>query len=186
MNTIIKNKSAILIGLLVVAVIIAGNLVNCLSAKNIYTYDTQELRISRYWQGLKSSYWANWFVDYYKNIYDKHDAMYKSTQRSRKGRYFKSGVIKYRPAIIWFAYPDGTTSWPRVIKSSGSKTYDDFNIRVIRSSKIPNFPSACKRVFMFDGEISDVLLYLKNKGVIPKTYTLKQSISPAQIKWENL
>ena len=142
--------------------------------------------MARYWQGLNTDEWRKWFIRYEGNLLTTHDRLYKSTQRAGRGSYFKSGEIKYRPLIIWFAYSDSSISKPEVIKSSGSVKYDNFNCNVIKNTRVPVFPTSQKKVFMWDGNIREVVRYLKYRGVMPVNYRLGQRISPSMINWNRM
>lgn len=148
--------------------------------------DSYDLKISRYWQGLNDIYWKDWHMEYIQNLSDKHDSLYDLTQAQGKGAYFKSGEIQYQPLIIWFVYKDLSVSEPIIVVSSGSKKYDKFNCDVIKATIAPDFPENVARVFMWDGNIKDLIEYLKYKGVLPAKYNLNNSILPTQIHWEKI
>lgn len=181
-----KYCHALILMLACVTFIVISQIGNVSIAKALYSYDTLDLRLVRYWQGLNKPYWVDWTVDYSLKLLETHDSLYQSTQRSGKGGYFKNDSIKIRPLIIWFVHNDGSTSKPLVVKSSGCLKYDLFYCNVIEKTKAPVFPERRNRIFMWDGETSEVVQYLKYKGVLPMDYQINNTTSPYQFNWEKI
>lgn len=164
------------------------SLVFCFSnnAESWSVFDTFDMRISRQWQGLQGDDWSDWHINYVNKIQKSHDNYYNSIQNSGKGGYFKSHEIQYRPLIVWFAFNNGTVSEPILLNTSGSKKYDNFNVEVVEKTEVPEFPKPLNRVFMWDGEISDLIKYLKYKNVLPENYSLSNKIAPNNIDWDKI
>lgn len=155
-------------------------------ANPLSVFDTPELKLARYWQGLNDEQWVNWFINYYVVMQKNHDMLYLATQNAGRGGYFKDGSVIDRPLIIWFVYSDGHISEPQVIESSGSSKYDVFYVGVIKTTNILEFPDQTPKIFMWDGTIDDVVKYLKSRGVLPPNYLPGMKISADQIRWELL
>ena len=186
MRTLPKHKLFLIISFILICVMMFSCILNLSTARASYIYDTNDFKLSRYWQGLNNTTWSNWFIDYYLEMLNTHDTLYKSTQQSGKGNYFKSGIIKYRPLYIWFVYENGTITRPTLVKSSGCTLYDEFYKNVILKTVVPEFPEKKERIFMWDGETSEVLMYLKRSGVLPVDYQLGQPITQNQIQWDRI
>ncbi|MEW5821885.1 MAG: hypothetical protein AB1782_16950 [Cyanobacteriota bacterium] len=181
-----KSKCLLILIFIFSSVILFSGIYNIAVAKTIYAFDTFDLKIARYWQGLNDNDWRSWSINYYKDILDTHDNLYEAIQGAGKGGYFKSGEIKYRPLIIWFVYDNSTVSEPKIIRSSGSPKYDGFSCSVIKNTKVPPFPAERQRIFMWDGDTTEVLKYLKYSGVMPANYSLNQNITPDKISWQKI
>lgn len=179
----IKNISKYLIFAFMIGIL---SFYSIAKASSTMIYDTFDLKLSRQWQGLNNQTWANWHIKYKLSLSDSHDTLYKKTQQSNNGSYFKSGEITNRPLIIWFAYKDSRISQPAVIYTSGSAKYDNFNIEVIKKTSVPSFPEDKDRIFMWDGELKDLVRFLKSKGVFPYNYSLQNNIDASMINWEKI
>jgi hypothetical protein len=171
---------------LMMFLVVGITLFNTGLASSLRNYDSNEQKMTRYWQGLYTTDWSTWQISYNIWLLDTHDKLYQYTQKIGKGGYFKNGEITERPLVIWFVYPDGKISEPHVIKTSGSKKYDLFNVEVIKKTKVPEFPERKNRIFMWDGELNDLVKFLRYKEVLPYTYSFQQKLSPQDIHWERL
>lgn len=181
-----KYTAALILIFVCLSMVLLFQIGNKSFANPLYSYDTLDLRLSRYWQGLNTPNWADWSVNYYLSLAQSHDKLYEATQSAGNGGYFKSNTIKTRPLIIWFVYNNGSTTKPEVIKSSGNDKYDLFNCSVIEKAKVPEFPENHNRVFVWDGEITEVISYLKNKGVLPVDYQIDNTNLHYQFNWEKI
>ncbi len=180
-----KNKIAVLLSAVFIFILSIA-LCGMVLATSLQVYDRDEYKITRYWQGLYNNDWSNWQINYSLNMSETHDNLYQYTQKTGKGGYFKSGEITKQPLYIWFIYNDGKLSEPLLIYSSGSRKYDLFNVEVIKKTTVPVFPEKVDKVFMWDGDINDLLKYLKYRGVLPYNTSLKQRITPDMLNWNNL
>lgn len=155
-------------------------------SNNIANLDNAEHLFITYINNINGKDWLFWQYNYLKNIRDTHDKLYLQAQKNNKQQYFKTGEIVFRPLIIWFAFKDKTFSEPQVLTSSGSKLYDKFNCDVIKQSTIPDFPEDKKRLLMFEGNLDELINYLKKQGVLPSAFDLYKPINPFQINLDKI
>lgn len=155
-------------------------------AEEIEDYYKEELSISRYWQQLKNAPWEEWQVKYKNKLLDTDIYLYKHYTGSSIFSQIENKSITTRPLIVWFVFNDGSISTPQIIISSGSNKYDNYWCEVIRKTCIVPFPQDKCRIFMWEGDIIDVMEYLINKNVLPTDYNINKWVSPSEIHWEKI
>jgi len=153
---------------------------------NLNYLHSKEERFIEYLNDLNKDNWYIWQSNYLKSILNTHDKLYLQVEKNGNARYFNDGKIKCRPLIVWSVYNEKKISEPEIITSSGSSFYDKFYCNVLKQSKVPDFPEQKQRVLMFDGELEDFILYLKNKIVLPTSFELDKPIKTFQINLDKI